>query len=67
MIANLTPLPTALALAALHLAIGTVAAWIARRKGRNFRRWLGIGWICGTPSLLAALWLSSSPAQSKVD
>lgn len=64
---RLPPVPTALALACLHLGIGTLAALIAQRKGRNFRRWLGIGWVCGTPSLLAALWLSPSPAKPKVD
>ncbi len=57
---HLPPLPTAIALAFLHCAIGTVAAVIAQRKGRNFQRWLGMGWICGTPSLIAALWLKEN-------
>jgi hypothetical protein len=39
----------------LHLAIGTLAAFTAQRKGRKLSRWLLIGWIGGTPALIAAL------------
>lgn len=41
----------------LHLAIGTVAAFTAYRKGRKLSRWLVIGWIGGTPALIVALGL----------
>ena len=46
-----------LTLAILHCIIGTIAAFIAHQKGRNFPRWLIIGLIAGTPSLIVALWL----------
>ncbi|WP_431630620.1 hypothetical protein [Alkalinema pantanalense] len=39
----------------LHLVIGTVAAAIAVQKGQSWQRWLVIGWIGGTPALIAAL------------
>ncbi|MEB3292431.1 MAG: hypothetical protein VKJ24_04665 [Synechococcales bacterium] len=41
----------------LHMAIGTIAALIAQRKGRNLKNWLAIGWIAGTPAVIYALWL----------
>ncbi|NJN32418.1 MAG: hypothetical protein HC824_19820 [Synechococcales cyanobacterium RM1_1_8] len=48
---------TAFLLLNLHFAIGTLAAFTAQRKGRKLSRWLVIGWIGGTPALVAALWL----------
>ncbi|MBD2326530.1 hypothetical protein [Alkalinema sp. FACHB-956] len=39
----------------LHLMIGTVAAAIAVQRGKSWKQWLVIGWIGGTPALIAAL------------
>ena len=44
-------------LMAAHCVIGTVAAFVAYSKGRNFGRWLGLGWIGGTVALIAAFLL----------
>ncbi|MBE9028457.1 hypothetical protein IQ266_01640 [filamentous cyanobacterium LEGE 11480] len=38
----------------LHFAIGTVAAIVAKNKGRNFTIWLPLGLFAGTPALIAA-------------
>ncbi len=40
-----------------HLAIGTYAAFTAYQKGRKLSNWLVIGWLGGTPALIAALLL----------
>ena len=57
MLTSLNYLPVILTLAILHCIIGAIAAVIAHQKGRNFPRWLIIGLIAGTPSLIVALWL----------
>ena len=44
-------------LMAAHCAIGTLAAFVASRKGRYFGRWLGLGLIGGTVALIAAFLL----------
>jgi len=41
----------------LHFTIGTFAAFTAYKKGRKLSRWLLIGWLGGTPALIAALLL----------
>lgn len=38
----------------LHCVIGTAAALVAKRRGLNFRLWLGLGWLGGTLALIAA-------------
>lgn len=38
----------------LHLAVGTAAGLVAKRKGKNFPIWLVFGWIGGTFALIAA-------------
>ncbi|NER35438.1 MAG: hypothetical protein F6J93_15785 [Oscillatoria sp. SIO1A7] len=47
-------------LMAAHCVIGTVAALVAYKKGRNFGRWLGLGLIGGTVALIAASLLPGS-------
>lgn len=64
---GLSPLESGLVLAGLHLAIGTIAAYVAQQRGRNFRRWLGLGWIGGTPVLIAALLLKPQPQETPSD
>ncbi|MGB2925270.1 MAG: hypothetical protein WBB82_08215 [Limnothrix sp.] len=44
-----------LLLGSLHCAIGLSAAFVAYRKGYALKRWLVIGLIGGTPSLIYAL------------
>ncbi|MEQ9668274.1 hypothetical protein [Coleofasciculus sp. G2-EDA-02] len=39
----------------IHCIIGIIAALLARHKGFDFRRWLIIGLIGGTPALIVAL------------
>lgn len=41
-------------LGALHCAIGLLAAFVAYRKGYPLKRWLVIGLVGGTPSLIYA-------------
>lgn len=53
-----------LILAILHGVIGTIAAFVARRKGRSYPRWLIIGLIGGTPALIVALLLKPNPNNS---
>ncbi|OKH18956.1 hypothetical protein [[Limnothrix rosea] IAM M-220] len=43
-----------LPLGALHCAIGLLAALVAYRKGYPLKRWLVIGLVGGTPSLIYA-------------
>lgn len=50
-------LPLIIFLGVLHCAVGTAAGLIAKRKGRSFPLWLGLGWIGGTLALIAALLL----------
>ena len=50
-----------LILAILHGVIGTIAAFVAREKGRSYPRWLIIGLIGGTPALIVALLFLSYP------
>jgi hypothetical protein len=50
----------ALLMGLLHMGIGTIAALIAQRKGRNFRNWLAIGWLAGTPALIYTLWMEQN-------
>lgn len=59
---TLTNLPVAnqvIILGTAHCLLGLTATAIAYGKGRNFRRWLAIGLIGGTPALIAALLLKS--------
>jgi hypothetical protein len=51
---NLPVLPILFAAGGLHCIIGTIAAFIATTKGHNFRFWLPVGLIAGTPALIAA-------------
>lgn len=44
-----------LLLGALHCAVGLTATAIAYRKGYPLKRWLVLGLIGGTPSLVYAL------------
>lgn len=44
----------------VHLGLGGVAAIVAVRKGRDWRWWVPIGLIGGTPSLIAAINLKHS-------
>jgi uncharacterized membrane protein HdeD (DUF308 family) len=53
-----------LILAILHGVIGTIAAFVAREKGRSYPRWLIIGLIGGTPALIVALLLQPNPNNS---
>ena len=43
-----------ISLGALHCAIGLCAAFVAYRKGYHLKRWLVIGLVGGTPSLIYA-------------
>lgn len=52
-------LPLIIFLMVLHLAVGTAAGLVAKRKGKNFPLWLVFGWIGGTFALIAAFLVSS--------
>ena len=51
--------PLIVFLMVLHLAVGTAAGLVAKRKGKNFPIWLLFGWIGGTFALIAAFLVSS--------
>jgi len=55
LLSNLPLEPNPYLLLTLHCIIGIIAALLARRKGFDFRRWLIIGLIGGTPALIVAL------------
>jgi hypothetical protein len=49
-------LMASLAIAGLvHFGVGLVAAIVAVRKGRDWKWWVPIGLIGGTPALIAAI------------
>ena len=41
----------------LHCLNGSIAALVAKQKGRNFKLWLIGGLIGGTAALFAAFWM----------
>jgi hypothetical protein len=45
----------------LHCIIGVIAAIVAKQKGYEFRVWLPMGLIAGTPALIAAWRLGPKP------
>ncbi|MEB3828672.1 hypothetical protein [Phormidium sp. CCY1219] len=55
-------LPLFWAMMVLHCIIGTLAAFLAKRKGFNFKWWLAIGLIGGTFAFVSACFLQ--PASS---
>ena len=59
-ISTLESMPIISGLMILHCIIGSVAAGIAKSKGFNFRKWIVLGLIGGTPALIAVWFL---PAQ----
>ncbi|WLT39173.1 hypothetical protein NON20_05875 [Synechocystis sp. B12] len=56
---NLPIVTQVIILGTAHCLLGLTATVIAYGKGRNFRRWLAIGLIGGTPALVAAIVLKS--------
>lgn len=40
-----------------HCLIGSIAALVAKQKGRRFNRWLLFGLMGGTPVFLITLWM----------
>jgi hypothetical protein len=46
----------------LHCIIGTLAAFLAKRKGFNFKWWLAIGLIGGTFAFVSAWILQPAPS-----
>ena len=52
-------LPLIVCLMVLHCVVGTAAGLVAKRKGKNFPLWLGLGLIGGTFALIAALLVTS--------
>lgn len=58
-------LPLLLGAGILHFMIGTVAAIVASRKGRDLAIWLPLGLFAGTPALIAAWRLTSSTTASE--
>lgn len=55
MLFNLPLIAIAGILATMHCIIGLIAAIAAKRRGLNFRRWLGLGLLGGTIALIAVL------------
>lgn len=49
----------------LHCVIGTAAALVAKRRGLNFRLWLGLGLLGGTLALIAASLVPVQNVESK--
>lgn len=47
-----------------HCLIGSIAALIAKQKGRRFNRWLILGLIGGTPIFFIALWMKPEPTHT---
>ena len=49
----------------VHCLNGSIAALVAKQKGRNFNLWLVGGLIGGTAALFVAFWVSPLPQNSE--